>query len=273
MVTPSYNQAEFLGACIRSVVDQQYPNLEYIVIDGGSSDGSVDIIKSFEKQITYWVSERDNGQYDALNKGFGRATGEILAWLNSDDMYTPWAFGLVAEIFEALPAVEWLSTLYPLFWNRRGLAYHCSVLPGFDRWQVLRHGMGIQQESTFWRRSLWQRSGAHLDTSFRLAADLDLWARFWEHATLCGVTVPLAGIRLHGQQRHVLQRAEYMAEVSAIFARYRSEASSPRLLFRRLCGTMPKFLRRALMRFGFPYRYPSRSSATISGWTGAWTVK
>jgi len=114
IVTPSFNQAPFLGETIASVLDQNYSAREYIVIDGGSADGSVDIIRQHADRITYWVSKPDRGQYDAINKGFGRASGEIMAWINADDMYAPWAFSVVGEIFATHPEVEWLTSLYPL---------------------------------------------------------------------------------------------------------------------------------------------------------------
>jgi glycosyltransferase involved in cell wall biosynthesis len=259
VVTPSYNQAPFLEACLRSVLGQKYPNLEYIVIDGGSTDGSVEIIKTFEKDLAYWVSEPDGGHYDALNKGFRRATGDILAWLNSDDMYTPWAFAVVADIFQHLPEVEWLSTLYPLFWNEAGAATLCTRLTGFDRRVVLSRGIGVQQESTFWRRSLWERAGSALDTTFTLAGDLDLWARFWEQAELYGVTVPLGGIRRHGGQRHVLSFDEYMRQADLIARRHGLHASraagSPTLgrLRRLIAATAPRRVRHRLQSLGLIY--------------------
>lgn len=106
IVTPSYNQAEFLERTIFSVLNQNYPKLEYIIIDGGSTDGSVEIIKKYDKYLTFWVSEKDNGQADAIRKGFARATGEILAWINSDDTYLPGTFLKVAKAFIKNPKVD-----------------------------------------------------------------------------------------------------------------------------------------------------------------------
>ncbi len=110
IVTPSYNQAEFLERTILSVLNQNYPNLEYIIIDGGSTDGSVEIIKKYEKYLTYWVSEKDRGQTEALNKGFARATGDLRAWLNADEEYLPGALRCVAEKYEE--ANEPLTLIY-----------------------------------------------------------------------------------------------------------------------------------------------------------------
>jgi glycosyltransferase involved in cell wall biosynthesis len=276
VVTPSYNQARFLESALRSVLDQRYPNLEYIVIDGGSTDGSVQIIKSVEKDLAYWVSEPDAGHYDALNKGFQRATGDVLAWLNSDDMYTPWALAVVADIFQRLPEVQWLTTLYPLFWNEAGAATLCTQLPGFDRRAVLRRGKGVQQESTFWRRSLWERTGGRLDPSFQLAGDLDLWARFWDHAELHGVAVPLGGIRRHPGQRHVRQFEAYMAEADVIARRHgercwRRGPSPVRAKARStIVATAPRRLHPLLYRLGFCNRGPVLEQRSREG---MWAVR
>src|SRR5881396_2686502 len=108
IVTPSYNQAAFLEETIRSVLLQGYPNLEYIVIDGGSTDGSVEIIKRYEKHLSYWQSEPDGGQYDAISQGFARTSGDLMAWLNSDDMLHRNALWSMARLFTQFPQIEWL---------------------------------------------------------------------------------------------------------------------------------------------------------------------
>ncbi|RPF47028.1 glycosyltransferase involved in cell wall biosynthesis [Thermodesulfitimonas autotrophica] len=219
VVTPSYNQGRFLEQCIRSVLNQGYANLEYIIIDGGSTDNSVEIIRKYEKHLAYWVSEPDEGQYHALNKGFARSTGEIMAWLNADDLYPPWTLCVVADIFRNFSDVEWISSLYPLTWNEEGWAVQCVPLPGFSRRAFL-SGRKIQQESTFWRRTLWERAGGCLDVGFSLAADFELWARFWQHAELYGVAVPLGGIRNHEGRRAIRHRKEYAAEAREVLRRY-----------------------------------------------------
>src|SRR4030042_1244401 len=120
LVTPSFNQCRFLERSMRSVLGQEAGDLEYIVIDGGSTDGSAETIKAHTAQLAYWRSRPDRGYADALNEGFGRATGEIMGWLNSDDMLTPWALRVVESVFQALPEGEWVTTLYPLVMNEEG---------------------------------------------------------------------------------------------------------------------------------------------------------
>lgn len=210
IVTPSYNQAGFLEATIESVLSQNYPSFEYIVIDGGSTDGSVDIIKKYEKYIYFWCSEPDNGQCDAINKGFSHSNGEIMAWINSDDMYLPWAFKTVADIMTEIPEVKWLTTLNPLYWDYYGVCTGSRNLPGFSLEAFLDgcyvpynpYGIGyIQQESTFWRRELWELSGGYISTELQLASDFELWTRFYEHTNLYGTISPLGGFRSQFNQK------------------------------------------------------------------------
>ncbi|MBN1106651.1 MAG: glycosyltransferase [Deltaproteobacteria bacterium] len=230
VVTPSYNYAPFLEECICSVVSQAYPNIEYAIIDGGSSDGSVDIIRKYENRIAFWVSEPDSGQYAAINKGFAATSGEIMAWLNADDKYTPWAFQVIGELFAVFPEIEWLTSRYPIRWDHTGRAVECSYVEGYSREAFLRgeylpgqtwYARGyILQESTFWRRTLWEKAGNHVDSSLRMAADFDLWARFFQHADLVAVNTPLGGFRSHPNQKTARFMDQYSLEAKAVLRKY-----------------------------------------------------
>jgi glycosyltransferase involved in cell wall biosynthesis len=232
IVTPSFNQGRFLDETIRSVLDQNYPNLEYFVLDGGSSDESVEVIKRHAGRLAGWVSEKDKGQYDAVNKGLARSTGEVMAWLNSDDKYTPWALSVVGEIFANFPEVQWLTSLFPLHWDGAGRAVNCNQTDGFSR-RAFYRGENIprigapgklvthfiQQESTFWRRSIWEKAGGGIDASLPLAGDTELWAKFYQHADLYGVATPLGGFRMHGDQKTSHRMLAYIEESIAVLKR------------------------------------------------------
>jgi glycosyltransferase involved in cell wall biosynthesis len=237
IVTPSFNQGPYLDEAIRSVLDQPYPSVEYVVVDGGSTDGSVDVIRRHQDRLAYWVSEPDRGQYDAINKGFARTTGDVMAWINSDDKYTPWAFQVVAEVLREHPSIEWVTTLYSLTWDRQGRAVACHRNGGYSREAFFRGAhlprrtrpgrSFIQQESTFWRRSLWERAGGRIDASLPLAGDFDLWARFYRHAELWAIATPLGGFRIHGDQKTGRQYEAYLAEAEACLVRHGGRPAGP----------------------------------------------
>lgn len=265
IVTPTYNSERFFEACARSVLEQGGPPVEYIVIDGGSTDHTLDIVRRYEDRIAFWSSEPDRGMYDAIQKGFERSHGEIMAWLNSDDMYLPWTFQAVNDIFSQLPQVDWITSIRPLMWNVSHCATECMALPGFSKQGFWRgeHMPGsrgfviesIQQESTFWRRSLWERAGGTLDTQLKLAGDFELWARFYQHSDLVGVRVPLGGFRAHAGQLTASHLDQYHAEARAVLYRYQgSEYRWVRSFLRRaVAPVIPVRFRPALMRLGVYY--------------------
>lgn len=235
IVTPSFNQGDFLDECIDSVLGQNYPDLEYIVIDGGSTDNSLDVIRKYERHLAYWVSEPDKGQSHALSKGFSRSTGEIMAYINSDDKYFPWAFKTAGELFRDFHQVEWLTSIEYLCWNASGAPIPGWHVRGFTRedfyaGRTLGNSNAflgwIQQESTFWRRSLWYKSGGYINADLHYAMDFDLWARFFEHAYLFGVALPLGGNRFQPAQKTASGINKYYEEAARILDAYSKRSAA-----------------------------------------------
>ena len=213
IVTPSFNQAAFVEQTITSVVSQCYDNLEYVVIDGGSTDGSDTIIRKHLHHLHYYVSEPDSGHGNAINKGFRHTTGEIMAWLNSDDKYLPWTLQTVAEIFDAYPDINWITGTQG-FWNSNG-ALICTntVYKNAADFLVGNYGW-IQQESVFWRRSLWERAGGYVDENYRFMIDGELWCRFFALDRLWHVGCILSCYRIHPNNRAKHFRQECLTEMN-----------------------------------------------------------
>lgn len=218
IVTPSFNQGVFIEETIRSVLLQGYPNLEYIIMDGGSTDESIDIIRKYESWITFWVSEPDSGQSNAINKGFKMATGEIVAWLNSDDLYTAGAIITIVKVFLKDPG--------------RTIVYgDCDIINETSRvvshqkarkfeLKKLYYGNIFAQPASFMNAIKFNKVG-FLDESLHYSMDYDLWMRLgYEHGGMQYIAKTLALFRLHGNSKSVSQRKNFYQESTCILDKF-----------------------------------------------------
>jgi len=212
---PSYNQANFLDEAIGSVLQQDYPNIELVVIDGGSNDKSVCIIRNHSDRIAYWISEADHGQSDALNKGFRRITGEIVGWLNSDDLYQPDIFDTVAEQF-ADPNVGIVMCSHFGFINSEGNARGRKENRFTDHSSLIRYwateGITMNQPSVFFRRELIQAMDPVVDPHLHYAMDYDLWLRLTQDHSLRVVPGHWANYRYHESSKTVGDARKFVSE-------------------------------------------------------------
>jgi glycosyltransferase involved in cell wall biosynthesis len=218
VVIPSFNQARFIQDTLLSVINQKYPALELIVIDGGSTDGSVDIIKKYDQYMSYWVSEPDGGQTHGLIKGFKRATGEILCWLNSDDLHTPNTLREVADCFRKHPNVD--AIFGDSIWiDECGTPLRVQREIPFNRFIWMYTYNYIPGMSMFWRKQLYQKSGG-LNPEYNLAMDADLWIRFADVGRLKHVRAVWSHMRFYPEQKNRRLRDKSDAEDWKIRARY-----------------------------------------------------
>lgn len=269
VVTPALNQARWVEATLHSVLDGSAAPAEYVVLDGGSTDGTAETIARFGERLTSWTSRPDEGQYHAIMEGFAQTTGDVMAWLNAGDIFLPWALQLAGDLFARFPQIEWLTTQRPIVLDEDGVAVQSEYVGGYAR-DSFRAGVnlpggdwfaraGIQQESTFWRRSLWERAGGRVATELRYAGDFELWLRFFEHAEPYAVDVPLGAHRVHAQQK-TETLAPYVAEareaLAAAGATPGGRSAARRLVYHALG-------RRPLRRLPAPLALPLRAAGLL----------
>ena len=206
IVTACYNSEKYLEDCILSIMRQTYDNIEHIIVDGCSTDGTLNIIKKYEgKYNMRWISEKDSGMYDAIIKGFSMAEGEIFAWLNSDDMYMPWACEVAAQVMTQTD-IRWLTGI-PHQYTERGVGHYIPRLTPVYPQRFIEKGYMdnrisnfVQQESMFWSRELWQQYG-DVVKNYKVAGDYHLWRYFAKSEKLVTVDSVLSGIRVHEAQK------------------------------------------------------------------------
>jgi glycosyltransferase involved in cell wall biosynthesis len=218
IVTPSFNQARYLEATIQSVLRQGYARLEYIVVDGGSTDGSVDIIRKYESRIAYWVSEPDRGQAHAIAKGMCRTSGDILAWLNSDDTYEPGTLDYVGRFFAQNADVDILYGNYNRI-DAAGAILERKRQPRFHAGIAKYVYCMLMQPATFWRAGVYERVGG-IDPTFQFAMDYELFLRMIQAGRVAQAARPLANFRIHETSKTSTLSSVACEELRRIRARY-----------------------------------------------------
>ena len=213
IITPSFSQAKYLEQTIRSVLSQDHPRIEYIVMDGASTDGSVDTIEKYADKLTYWESQKDNGQADAINKGFARASGDIIAWLNSDDFYLPGTVSAAVKIFDENPDVV-LVYGNMLAVDENGVTFNTLTYKQLTLEDLLCFQI-IGQPAVFMRRSALQKTSG-LDLSFHFLLDHLLWIQIAKHGRILHVDQTWAAARYHAEAKNRAKAAEFGREAFRI---------------------------------------------------------
>jgi len=237
VVIPSFNQGMFIEQTILSILDQNYPNLELMVLDGGSTDNSLDIIKKYETQIFYWRSRKDEGHYSAIQEGFEKSSGNILTWINSDDMLARDSLQIAAEIFSTFPQVDWITGCKSIIKapaNEESISAEGSIWKGnYTSLFSAKHSLDnlfwnpfIQQEGSFWRRDLWTAAGGLQNIQSKWAGDFELWLRFFQKANLYTVNTHLGHFRSTPEQVSQQNFADYVEECLSLISHYQDKVNA-----------------------------------------------
>lgn len=231
VVTPSFNQAQFLEATMRSVLEQDYPELEYIVVDGGSSDGSAEIIRKYAGRLAWWVSEPDKGQADAINKGLQRATGDVVAYLNSDDLYFPGALRAIAAAFEKTPGA---GVIYGR--TQKIDAHGAETKPLFlTPWNARLHKTLclVPQPSSFYSRAAWEACGP-FDGELGYVLDWDFLLRVERRFPILAIEEPISQFRVYPQTKSSAGGWVRLGEIARIARKYDGVLNANNLLYQAL---------------------------------------
>lgn len=235
IVIPTLNQGAFIEDTLLSILWQGYDNVEIIVVDGGSTDDTPAVLERYRPWISVLISEPDRGQSDAINKGFRRASGSILAWLNSDDLYLPGAFRTVLEAFAAHPDGRWVIGSGDIISADQRFLRHVPAREGSEQTLLaIENDCFLLQQSCFWSASLWREAGGQVDESLSLLMDYDLWWRFSRRCTGIVTQEKLGAMRYYATVKTRRQGERFPAELATIYARYGASASLDRLVQRLL---------------------------------------
>ena len=251
IVTPSFNQAQYLEKTIQSVLEQDYPNLEYLVVDGGSTDGSLDVIKKYADRLAWWVSEPDCGQTEAINKGFQHANGKIYAWLNSDDTYQPGAIREAVEFLQRNPQVVLV------YGDAHYIDENGTVIGDFPAAQTdlrrLRRGyVHIPQQASFFTAAGWE-AVAPLDQSFYFAMDYDLWVRLAQVGPIIYYPRLWANFRLHQDAKTIAADERCWPEMLRVHYRDGGSRDAPivwKFWLRKIAAPYIRWKRKKLFKKG-----------------------
>lgn len=245
IITPSYNQGKYLEETIRSVLDQNYPHLEYLIFDGGSTDNSLEIIRKYETRLTFWKSEKDKGQSDAINKGLRIATGDIIGWLNSDDLLVPGSLFKIAEAFQQSSTHIIFSPINMIDADSRINSTSDRKIMDFK--SMLFGSQVVNQEGIFWRRIVHERVG-YIDISLNFAMDYDFFLRCCMQFKPTHVPQILASHRKHSAQKTNTTDA-YFKEMTELRLKYKKAFGYGTLYFR--INSFYQSKRRIISIFGF----------------------